>query len=141
MNTTPNRDPSDHPPGHPANLNPPMADDQRLTRIEDYRRQALANPDVLAANLGAINSDLMQIAFRLMKVTEQTLAESTQPCKDLGKVLPAIGMTSQITRQIQRFAAIEMQRQAALADEGGIPCPEKGTSAPTKKRLSEEIVA
>src|SRR5262249_57693061 len=52
---------------------------RRLERIRDYQRDSLADPDPLQANLGAVNGDLMRIAYRLMKITDAALARSPYP--------------------------------------------------------------
>jgi hypothetical protein len=46
---------------------------RRLERIRDYRRQSLANPDPLLANLGAANGDMMQVSYRLRRILDVAL--------------------------------------------------------------------
>jgi hypothetical protein len=82
---------------------------RRLQRVADYRQKALANSDALVANLGAINSDLMVIAYWLMRATKTTLAHSSNPCEELASHLPAIQTCAQLTRQIARFAQLQLR--------------------------------
>ena len=140
MNANPNQASSDN---HPAN-SPPLlqrvTESQRLERIEEYLARALANPDALAANLGAINSDLMRIGYRMMGVINQALAESPQTQKELGKLLPAIGISTQLARQIHRFAEFDARRRTPQSDGGqdAFSPPVVGAPSPAEGSRSEE---
>lgn len=87
----------------------------RLQRIDEYRQEALANPDALSANLGAVNSDLMRMAYRLMHVADEVLAQSANPLEEMSKLLPVIGVSAQFARQIQRYAEFDTRARAAHA--------------------------
>jgi hypothetical protein len=99
------------PPGEPCRS-------QRLKRIRDYRQEALGNPDALQANLGAINSDLMRIAYRLMRATDRALGQCPQPLEDFPSLLPAIETCSQLARQIDRLAQLDARLRAAQGTKG-----------------------
>lgn len=88
----------------------------RLQRIRDYQREALANPDALAANLGAVNADLMQIAYRLLKATNAAFAQSANPLEDFTALLSALNVSSQLTRQIHRLAEFDERRRGGAAN-------------------------
>jgi hypothetical protein len=100
---------------------------RRLERIRDYQRGSLANPDPLQANLGAVNGDLMRIAYRLIKITDAALARSPDPAEGLAGLLPAVGACSQVTRQIHRFS--ELSHRLREAQDGGVGLPQ--TAGPT----------
>jgi hypothetical protein len=90
---------------------------QRLKRIRDYQQEALGNPDALQANLAAINGDLMRIAYRLMKATDQALGRCPRPLEDLPGLLPAIETCSQLARQIDRLAQLDVRLRAAQGNK------------------------
>jgi hypothetical protein len=135
MNANPN--PANSPP-----LLQQVTESQRLERIEEYLARALANPDALAANLGAINSDLMRIGYRMMGVINQALAESPQTQKELGKLLPAIAISAQLARQIHRLAEFDGRRRTPQSDGGhsAFSPPEVGAPSPVEGLRSEENV-
>jgi hypothetical protein len=88
---------------------------RRLERIRDYQRQALAHPDALLANLGAINSDLMKLAYRLLQSTNSALARCRGSQEDVEAVLPTVGVCSQIARQVDRLAQLEWRLRVPQA--------------------------
>jgi len=99
----------------------PPPPERRLARSNDYRREALADPDALAANLGAINGDLMTIAYRLLQATDAAFARSDSPLEDFASLLPAIGVGSQLARQIQRFAEFARRLRPPQAPKPALP--------------------
>jgi hypothetical protein len=94
------------------------ARNRRLQRIADYRQEALASRDPLTANLGAINSDLMVIAYRLMKAARTTLARSPNLFEDLNSYLPGIQACSQLARQIHRLAKLGLRSRKVQGESG-----------------------
>src|ERR1700733_11419344 len=73
---------------------------QRLARINDYLQQALADPDALAANVGAVTTDLMRVEYHLMRAIDKALVRSANPLDEFQTLRPAIDTCAQLTRQM-----------------------------------------
>jgi len=101
---------------------------KRPQRIRDYEQEVLNDPDALAANLGAVNADLMWISYRLGKVTRAALARSTNPLEDLAGLLPAINASAQVARQIHRLAEFDSRQRGGAAN---------GAPAASRKQLPQ----
>lgn len=86
---------------------------RRLERIGDYQQAALAYPDPLAANLGALNSDLMRISYRLMRATDKALALSANPLEDFDTLRPALEACSHVSRQIHRLSQLDCRLRSS----------------------------
>jgi len=113
----------------------PEEDDQRQRRIDDYRRAALAMEDPLAANVAAVNSDLLLFGYSLQQAITQALQTAPTALDEFGKLMPAIDSYMRISRQVERFAKLNQQltaaekarrsaKQAATADQPGAPSEE-----------------
>ena len=85
---------------------------KRLQRIEQLQSQALANPDPLAANLGAANGALMRIGFRLEEALEGALAKVPSPTERFDRLVPAIETYLKVMRQVDRFSQLEQRLSA-----------------------------
>jgi hypothetical protein len=107
---------------------------RRLQRIDDYQRASLADPDALAANVGAIGSDLMKMEYRLMKAINGALARSPDPIGDFATLLPAIETCAQVTRQIFRLADLSYRLRGARTSTSFPPSP-----VPAGTALSESV--
>lgn len=94
----------------------------RLQRIDEYRQEALAQPDALRANLGALNSDLMRMAYRLNRATNRALAHTSDLLQEFNTVGPAVAACLQVARQVDRLAQLELRLQ-------GPPPPRETTPA------------
>lgn len=97
----------------------------RLSRVLDYQTASLAKRDPLAANLGSINSGLMRVALWLDETIEQAIGSGPRTVERLQKILPAIDTHLRVTRQVDRFAQIELRaaesRQPRMQDKVTIP--------------------
>ena len=108
-----------HVEGGVASGRDPCENDERHQRIGEYLRAALALEDPLAANVGAINADLMMFAHSLQRAIASAL--ETKRLDEFGKLMPAIDSHMRISRQVERLAKLNQQlvnaertRQAAL---------------------------
>jgi hypothetical protein len=90
-------------------------EDLRLRRIRDFLDEALAKDNALEANLGAINSDLMVMAYQLRDAIDDALAEGSGALDDFRNLVPALGSYLGIIKQIDRFAQLELRVAGARA--------------------------
>jgi hypothetical protein len=97
-------------PGEPA---PGESGDRRLERVRDYLHESLAKADALAANLGAATSDLMLYSYRLHEAIAAEMAEAPLSLEQLEHLRPAVDAYLRITRQIDRFAHLDLRLSAA----------------------------
>ena len=81
----------------------------RLSRVFDYQAKSLAKEDDLEANLGSINSGLMRIAIWLDEAVDQVLESGPRTVERLTRLLPAIDAHLRVTRQVDRFAQLEIR--------------------------------
>jgi hypothetical protein len=91
------------------------AGDLRRRRIADYLTEALRQDNSLRANLGAVNCDLMHLAYDL----KQAIAEALGVDPALGHfqgLLPAIDYWLRVSKQVERLAQLDLQFDAAAAD-------------------------
>jgi hypothetical protein len=87
----------------------PQTKDERHERIKDYLRSALAMKDPLAANVGAVNSDLMLFGYSLQRAITKALDMTPAALDEFGKLMPAIDSYMRISRQVERFAKLNQQ--------------------------------
>ena len=123
--------PSDNPSRNGAGGGRPKAGrrrSRRLERIRDYQQQSLANPDPLLANLGAANSDMMQVSYRLRQILDVALARSAGAPDDLPGLLPGVNAFSQLTRQIHRFC--DLSHRLSAGHQGGAARAPAGGATP-----------
>lgn len=83
--------------------------DARLSRVLDYQASSLQKDDPLEANLGSINSGLMRVALWLDETIEQAMESGPPNVERLSRILPAIDTHLRVTRQVDRFAQIELR--------------------------------
>ena len=79
----------------------------RLAKIRQYQNDSLQQPDALQANLGAVSSDLMLLAYRLHETINRSLAGSSNRLERFAKLSRAIETYLKITRQIDRLANLD----------------------------------
>ena len=91
---------------------------RRFGRVLDYQTASLAREDALEANLGSINSGLMQIALWLDETISRTIEQGPRTVEQLPAVLPAIDAHLRVTRQVDRFAQIELRAAEARRPAG-----------------------
>jgi hypothetical protein len=89
------------------------AHEARLTRVLDYQASALTKEDHLEANLGSINSGLMRIGLWLDETIGRAMAGGPPTVERMHRILPAIETHLRVTRQVDRFAQIELRAAAA----------------------------
>jgi len=85
----------------------------RLRRVLDYQANALAKEDALEGSLGSINSGLMRMSLWLDEAIEQAMESGPPHVERLEQILPAIETHLRVTRQVDRFAQIEMRANEA----------------------------
>ncbi|SFJ41854.1 hypothetical protein [Planctomicrobium piriforme] len=113
-----------------ANPAPPTASHAaRLRRVHDYQARSLEKSDSLEANLGSINSGLMCVALWLDEMIEHAMASGPRDIERLARIFPAIEMHLRVTRQVDRFAQIELRAQEARqpkppSPQAAVPCLE-----------------
>ncbi len=83
--------------------------DARLSRVLDYQACSLAKDNPLEANLGSINSGLMRVALWLDETIEEAMESGPLNVERLARILPAIDTHLRVTRQVDRFAQIELR--------------------------------
>jgi hypothetical protein len=81
----------------------------RLSCVMDYQANSLEKTDALEANLGSINSGLMRIGVSLDETIQQALESSPRTLESVQRLLPAIETHLRLTRQVDRFAQIEVR--------------------------------
>ena len=87
--------------------------DARLSRVLDFQASSLAKDDPLEANLGSINSGLMRVALWLDEAIEEAMESGPRTVERLQRMLPAIETHLRVTRQVDRFAQLEIRNAEA----------------------------
>ena len=92
---------------------------RRLDRVAAYATASLAKRNSLLAALGSANSGLMTLNLYLEESLVQALATGPTSVEQLEKLQPSIDMYLRVTRQIDRFAQLEIKsksRRSAPSD-------------------------
>ncbi len=112
----------------------------RLTRITDYLADALEKEDALGTNLGSINSGLMRLALWLEETIEQDIENGPPNPERIERILPALETQLRLTRQIDRFAQLELRTTTAPRPETGKPrrVPPPATPSLPQSHKSED---
>ncbi|WP_437191594.1 hypothetical protein [Planctomicrobium sp. SH527] len=110
---------------------PVSSHEARLSRVLDYQASSLEKKDPLEANLGSINSGLMRVALWLDETIERAMQSDSPNVERLSGILPVIETHLRVTRQVDRFAQIEVRAQEARRpkpnkDNHGVPRPYEG---------------
>jgi hypothetical protein len=94
---------------------------RRLDSIATYLAASLAKRNPLLATVGSVNSGLMSINLFLEESLLQALAAASSSIEQLQKLQPAIDMYLRVTRQIDRFAQLEIKGKSRSASprDGG----------------------
>lgn len=95
----------------------------RLSRVLDFQASSLAKADPLEANLGSINSGLMRVALWLDEAIEEAMDSGPRTVDRLQRMLPAIETHLRVTRQVDRFAQLELRNAEARKPKVGEPTP------------------
>lgn len=112
--------PANHSPAaeSPAPPNPvPLP--RRLSRVGDYLVASLEKTNPLDANLGSLNSGLMEMALRLETMILQGLANGLPLVSRHESLMPALEVYLRLTRQVDRFSNLERQRAEPVAKAAG----------------------
>ena len=75
----------------------------------DYLRSSLAMKDPLAANVGAVNADLMAFAHCLQRAITRALDMAPTALGEFEKLMPAIDSHMRISRQVERLTKLNQQ--------------------------------
>lgn len=95
-------------------------------RIADYRREALARTDNLAAAVGAANADLMDMDCRLHGFIEESLKTAVNSFGEFKQLDPAIKRRLDTLRQVERLA--QLDRKLAATNSGAVPPTRKSSN-------------
>lgn len=90
-----------------ADSSSPGMVDARLQRIMEYLDEALNKKNPLEANLGAANSDLLLIGYRLKNTIDMALADPPEGLSQVEELMPAINTYLRIIKQIERLAQLD----------------------------------
>jgi len=90
----------------------------RLSRVRDYQAASLENENALEANLGSINGGLMRIALWLDETIERALESGPRTVERIQEVMPAIDAHLRVTRQVDRFAQVELRAAESRKSTG-----------------------
>lgn len=122
---TPVSETSPNPPGRteprPAETAPLEVGQERRRRILDYQQQSLADPDPLRANLAFETGNIMHMAQRMAEEIESALAEARAGLPVIGIVGREFGTYLQLTRQMDRFAQLEIRLAEGKEQQNGGP--------------------
>jgi hypothetical protein len=80
----------------------------RLERIRAVMSEALARVDPTESALGAITSDMMDLAFRIKQALDGSLSDTANAEAQFQQLMPMIQMFMKLTGQIARY--VEVQR-------------------------------
>lgn len=83
------------------------APDRRLKRIQDYLNDAISKVNTREALIGATNSDLMLIGYRLKQAIEEALSTEPNSLGQFQELMPAVQMYLKITTQVGRLTQLE----------------------------------
>jgi hypothetical protein len=83
----------------------------RLEKIKAVMTEALAKADPTESAMGAITSDMMDLAFRIKEVLNESLSDAATTVAKLQQLTPTIEMFIKLTRQIARY--VEVRRLLA----------------------------
>ena len=89
----------------------------RLKRVLDYQEDILKRKNHIEAVLGTVNAGLMNIAIHMDEVIELTLSTNPKTIDNVQKLLPAMQVYLQTTRQIDRLAQVELRVAANVKDK------------------------
>jgi hypothetical protein len=85
----------------------------RRQKITDYVGESLKKSDLLEANLGAVNGDLMSLASRFRGALEEVLERSPESLAEMAEFMPTIDVYLRVTKQVERYSqlALKLKRE------------------------------
>ncbi len=96
---------------------------ERMARVSDWEEEALARPDAMAAVLATTCATLARHNFWVGDAIDREMASGPADVDRLRRVQPAIDDELRLTRQIERFAQLEVRDREArrsTADRGAV---------------------
>ena len=90
----------------------------RLNRVLDYQAASLEKENALEANLGSINSGLMRIGLWLDETIERAIESGPRTIERIQELMPAIDAHLRVTRQVDRFAQVELRAAESRKPSG-----------------------
>jgi hypothetical protein len=111
MKTVRNDDSSDNTQAHPDGAavdNGADGIEIRRKRIQDYRNSALAEEDLLRANLGASNADLLEMALWMKEQWDKTVGRAANSREELSQQRAWVEDYLRIARQSDRYSQLEI---------------------------------
>ena len=106
---------SDTPTDTPTDTAADECPDLEMRRIQDLLAESLALPNAFAANLGAQNSGLRKMAYRMQQAIEKALDQGPAELEEFEDVMPAIETLLKITKQVDRYSQLSMKLEEAQA--------------------------
>lgn len=92
------------------------AERQRAQRIEEYREQAMTDPDPLSANFAIVSSEMFGFLAELGPMVSRALREAPDARESLPEVAPAMDAYLRMAKQINGFEQTRLRLAARQAD-------------------------
>ena len=131
---SPTNDPVDCDPQAPTDAAANDRPDHRMQRIGDYLNEALNSSNALAANLGAQNSSLMKMGYRMQQTIENAMEEGPMTLDDLENLMPTIESYLKISKQVDHFSRLCIK----LDEVKAVTLP-LASNEPERARSSEDF--
>jgi len=113
----------------------------RERRVIDYLADSLATRNSLEANVGSINSGLMLTALDLDEFIRQRFQLEPGDPERLRRAMPAIDALLRVTRQVDRFAQLQLRSAVARRVAESAECNHLAASSGTNGPDSTDIDA
>lgn len=86
---------------------------RRQEKIDEYREEALKNPDPLRANLAVVVSDLLELEHHYKQAMDAAFAAGNNPLDTFQNLGSAMEGYHRTVRHIDRFARLDAQRDSS----------------------------
>ncbi len=93
----------------PSGDDPTELREARRRRLDEYRKFALKEKNLLCANLAMANADLMETCLHLGEAINGRLSRNPGSLEQIQKVAPTIEMYLRVARQVDRLAQLDVQ--------------------------------
>ncbi|HEX3655954.1 MAG TPA: hypothetical protein VHV55_09115 [Pirellulales bacterium] len=107
---------------HPAEPGDCAVDD-RLRRIHDLRLEALDHPHPLAACLGGVNSDLMEMELYVRNALRRAIVAGDRTIDDVEQHSKSFDLLIRLAKQISVVSQLELR--SAKRESGALPTKAK----------------
>ena len=84
-------------------------EDPCLRRVADYIRDSLDKADAFEATLGAVNGQLMRLAYRQSQALEEALTQGPADSEQLEHLTPAVDQFLKVTKQIGSYSGLAIR--------------------------------